>query len=321
VFSVNKRYLVYFVFLLLVVAILTLPFTAVIAQVSPSDLAARSFVTVLADPPQPVQSGSVARTGNPGTGTYYYWIVTTGTAGKSNPAGPFIASAAPATLDSSNFFTITWTPVPNAVSYDVLRTTTLAMPTGACACAITGGTGLTSPTKTDQTNSLGAYTVSTLDPSSLQFRWLNLSSGTGASLLSLFQGNSTSPSLSVSPAGLVANRTKYSGTTLVVADVAKAGWGTTSSQIVGANSKDAAGTIEMDAQGAGPTANATITITFHDGTWTNAPFCVAAMVDGTGTFEIPKVTSTATTLVITRISAPVAGLTYFYTYQCEGAQT
>ena len=88
--------------------------------------------------PQGPTSASVSLIGanGPTSNTIYYWIVSDFLIGNSNPAGPFYAYQAPATLSGSNYETVSWSSVQGAVTYDVLKTTTPQAPTGACACAV-----------------------------------------------------------------------------------------------------------------------------------------------------------------------------------------
>jgi hypothetical protein len=106
-------------------------------------------------PPTNVQiSSSVA-----GSSTYYYWIVTHSGSEVSAPVGPFIAANAPATLGGIYSNSIVWMPAVSGATYDLLRTTTSATPTGACGCAVSSG--ITSSSFTDGLTSTTAYTVST----------------------------------------------------------------------------------------------------------------------------------------------------------------
>lgn len=150
---------------------------------SQQDFNGRSLGLALTDPPLAVQSATVSRTGNPGNVSYYYWIVTQGIAGASSPAGPYVGYSSAATLSGSQFNTISWSVVTNAVTYDVLRTSTPIPPTGACACAV--ATGISGTTQTDQSNSLNAYTVSALTPSDFNMTWTNESKSAGVTELRL----------------------------------------------------------------------------------------------------------------------------------------
>lgn len=147
----------------LIFAICWLPI-AVFAQTTQtgSDYIGKRVQLTLSNAPQPVPNASVFVSGNPGPATYYYWIVTQNGLGASSPAGPFQVINAPNTLSVSNFNQISWATVAGA-TYDVLRTTNTGPPSGACNCAV--ATAVAGNSVSDQSNTLGAYTVNTLDPS------------------------------------------------------------------------------------------------------------------------------------------------------------
>lgn len=92
-----------------------------------------------------------------GTTAYYYWFVSRTSSNVSVPAGPLLVYA-PSSLSSVQNIAVRWTPVGGTVvSYDVLRTTSSATPSGACGCAVAVATALT--TLTDQGAALQSYTV------------------------------------------------------------------------------------------------------------------------------------------------------------------
>jgi len=128
------------------------------------------------------QNGAAAPTGL----TYFYWVVARFSVGNGSPAGPIQGNNAAATLNSSNYFTVFWDAAPGATGYDVLRTTSPSMPSGACACAVASNTSALSAN--DQSNSLSAYTVSTFDPNSLHLYLDNEAQSAGVSHLILRQG-------------------------------------------------------------------------------------------------------------------------------------
>ena len=96
-----------------------------------------------------------------GPTTYYYWFVSHQGGVTSPPAGPFPVYNAPATLGGINTVTVTWNLAPGVTSYDVLRTTTTAVPSGACGCAVAIGTPSATIVDNTPTASLSAYTVNT----------------------------------------------------------------------------------------------------------------------------------------------------------------
>jgi hypothetical protein len=139
----------------------------------------------LAQPPVQVPGATVGLIGNPGNGIYYYWVVARFAVGNSSPAGPFVASGAPITLSASNYFVVSWLPALGATSYDLLRTTSPALPSGACNCAV--ATAITATIANDQANALNTYTVDTFDPNSVTVQIENDATGPGTSALSLRQ--------------------------------------------------------------------------------------------------------------------------------------
>ena len=160
-----------------------------------------SAVTLpLVNPPSAPTSGSVSRTGNPGNATYYYWVVSEFLAGNSSPAGPFIAAQAPSVLSAANYETITWSSVQNALSYDVLRTSSPSPPSGACTCALVIGTS--NVAVVDNGGSLLAYTVNTLDPNSLQMVLDNEAASFGSSRPVARQGSTLQTLILGNPNGI-----------------------------------------------------------------------------------------------------------------------
>lgn len=127
---------------------------------------AQKTITLLpSNLPQQVAGANAARSaGNSGYRLLYYWIVTTTAAGNSMPAGPFTISDAPSALNASNTVTVSWMPAVGGATYALLRTSTPALPSGACSCAV--ATGLTTTSRIDNAESLSAYTVTTFNPES-----------------------------------------------------------------------------------------------------------------------------------------------------------
>lgn len=118
---------------------------------------------------------------------------------------------------------------------------------------------------------------------------------------------STTPDTTINR--LKANR----GTALVSGDFAlSAGWGSTAalSAIAGT---DTGFTVTVTANGAGIAANPTLTLTYKDGTWTNAPVFTVTRGDGnapTTGFWIVQAASTATAAITQFVGLPVAGNAY-----------
>ena len=110
------------------------------------------------------------------------------------------------------------------------------------------------------------------------------------------------------------------GSALVVGDVGGlgAGWGTTASvsSVVG---NDVAGQISILSSGTGQNINAGFTLTFHDGTWTTPPVCLAVRGDGFAPQGIMIANgATATNVSFFFNAVPVAGTTYTLTFLCMG---
>jgi hypothetical protein len=114
------------------------------------------------------------------------------------------------------------------------------------------------------------------------------------------------------------------GTALVAGDFAlSAGWGTTASvgSVLGT---DSAFSFVVTSSGTGQGVGPTVTITFHDGTWTNSPLCVANMGPGNSgltAWLISSVSATQLVLQGTLVSGnftPIAANTYGGTVICVG---
>src|SRR5579864_826689 len=110
------------------------------------------------------------------------------------------------------------------------------------------------------------------------------------------------------------------GSALVVGDVGglSAAWGSTASvsSVVG---NDVAGQISILSNGTGQNINAAFTLTFHDGTWTTPPVCLAVRGDGFAPQGIMIANAaTATNVNFFFNATPVAGTTYTLTFICMG---
>lgn len=114
------------------------------------------------------------------------------------------------------------------------------------------------------------------------------------------------------------------GTALVAGDFAiSAGWGNTASvgSVLGT---DAAFSAVITSAGTGQAAGPTVTLTFHDGTWTNSPICTPAMGPGNNVLAawlIQSVSATALVLQATLVSGnftPAATNTVGLTVSCVG---
>jgi hypothetical protein len=142
---------------------------------------------LLQNPPLPVPAATVGLVGNAGPAIYYFWIVSEYTIGNSNVAGPFMLTPAPNAFSSSNYAQLSWQAALGASSYDVLMTTTPTQPSGACGCAV--ATGVTALTYNVQSNSLSAYTVTTVDPNQYGISAATQAVSAGVSGLTFFAPN------------------------------------------------------------------------------------------------------------------------------------
>jgi hypothetical protein len=133
----------------------------------------------------PVRNANVAVVGNPGNGTYYYWLVTNYTFGQAPVQGPFIAINAPTVLTSGNYVTITPDYLPGA-TVDVLKTTSLTPPSGTGSYALS--TGNTSGAISDQGGALSSYTLNPANPSGQTNCLSTQAVGSGSAHLYLTQG-------------------------------------------------------------------------------------------------------------------------------------
>jgi len=149
------------------------------------------------------------------------------------------------------------------------------------------------------------------------------STGTGAVVLAV------SPTLTGTlTASLISNKriAAHAGTALIAGDfAASSGWGT-SPVISVIQGTDQAGSVTIQAK-ATTGANPTLTLTFHDGTWTQVPVVVCSRTDTVAATGSPSTTVTnqwhvtsvtATTAVFTFVGQPVANSTYGLTFITMG---
>jgi len=113
---------------------LTLSVLALPAQTTPSQLV---FGTGAAPSPTSASTRVVGATGQQ---TLYYWVVARYPSGYSSPVGPASAfqTVGAANLSASNYVVVSWSAMPQATGYDVLRSTTptFPAPAGCTACAV-----------------------------------------------------------------------------------------------------------------------------------------------------------------------------------------
>ena len=107
------------------------------------------------------------------------------------------------------------------------------------------------------------------------------------------------------------------GTALVAGDFAlDANWGA-GAAVSAVTGTDQAWQMTVTAAGI-PALNAGVTLTFKDGTWTNAPICQAQVIGGTGAVADMTGLPTATTWPLVYAAVPVAASTYIITGVCFG---
>jgi hypothetical protein len=175
------------------IAGLLLSFAAALAQSPPPRPATPITTAQITFPvftlnPVPASGAALAVVGQQGLQTVYYWIATNYTVGSANLAGPFPITNAPNVLSGSNYVTIT--PIFPAgsgpASYDLVKTSTPIMPSGACACAVATGVSVGSITN-DQSNSTNSYTVTTFNLTPLTMTMQNEVQSAGVAHLILRQ--------------------------------------------------------------------------------------------------------------------------------------
>lgn len=147
----------------------------------------RQLVLPLQNNPQQVSGISASKVGGgTGSASYFYWVVPVYTIGKGPLSNSAFIGNVVNTLSGSQGVRVSWSVPSNPpASYDLLRTTTPVPPIGACACAV--ATAITLTTQDDTSNSLGAYTVATLNPDTLPLELANEAISTGVSHLILRQ--------------------------------------------------------------------------------------------------------------------------------------
>lgn len=107
--------------------------------------------------PPPVTGLTAEYFGDSGGSTnFYYWVQAIYPSGRANFAGPAHV-VTPAALSKNNVVLVQWNPMPGAIMYDVLRTTSATPPTGTATNAI--AIGKTANSITDNGDALVSYTV------------------------------------------------------------------------------------------------------------------------------------------------------------------
>jgi hypothetical protein len=107
-----------------------------------------------------------------------------------------------------------------------------------------------------------------------------------------------------------------SGTSLTSGDFTLTGWGG-GATITAIHGSDMAHRFTITA-GTAPSISPTVELTFHDGTWMDAPVVIANMSGGTGSVSDLGLTQTATTYTLTYEGLPIATQTYIIDVICIG---
>ncbi len=153
---------------------------------TPPDLTAKTLFFPLLTTLPPVTQANLAIVGNPGNGTYYYWLVANYTFGQSPTSQVFPIFNGPNVLTSGNYVTVTPLYPAGALSVDLLKTTSFAPPSGTGNYAVS--TGNISGPISDQGGALSSYTVAPANPAGDTICLQNRVFGSGTSHLILGQG-------------------------------------------------------------------------------------------------------------------------------------
>lgn len=131
------------------------------AQIGPSPSTNISTQQLTLTPQNPVAPITVFNINPsvPGSTNYYYWTVSHDSLGDTAaPVGPFIAGLT-FVPSAAHPVALAWTVPSGVASVDVLRTTSNAVPTGACACAVV--TATSAAIFSDTVSTTSAYSVAT----------------------------------------------------------------------------------------------------------------------------------------------------------------
>jgi hypothetical protein len=164
-----------------------------VALIGSSLSAQQQSLTLNAGTPAPIITVSAQSASPFGPGMLCYWVVANFPIGKSGPSMPGCAMNVGATVN------INWTPVTGAVSYDLLRTPDVNLPSGSASIALVTAYGTTSFTDSGPASTF-AYTVNTAPPATATFLLDNLNQSAPQVRLSINNGlTSTSFALGVVP--------------------------------------------------------------------------------------------------------------------------
>lgn len=96
--------------------------------------------------------------GTSGTTTAFYVLISNFVGG-SIPSNVVQLNTVPGTLNSTNFVSFIWLPVPGVTSYDLLKLTSSALPSGTATVVLRSALSSTTTSTTDQGGSLSSYTL------------------------------------------------------------------------------------------------------------------------------------------------------------------
>lgn len=104
----------------------------------------------------PVLNASIAGTAG---STQAFYVLIANYVGGSVPSNIITINTVPATLNSTNFVSFIWLPVSGVVTYDLLKLTSAALPSGSNSVVLRAALASTAIGTTDQGGSLSSYTI------------------------------------------------------------------------------------------------------------------------------------------------------------------
>lgn len=116
-------------------------------------------ITLTSPSPKGVDNFGGNIVGAKGNSNYYYWVITKYPIGNSSPFGPIHVVGASDSLSASNYISLSWGQVVNAIGYDIIRTTSPQLPS-SCSCAVVIGT--TTNSVNDIGGVLSSYTITSV---------------------------------------------------------------------------------------------------------------------------------------------------------------
>lgn len=104
---------------------------------------------------------SVTPTGTAGSTTYFYWVYACNQGICSTASSSGTTTTSNATLSSSNYNLVTWTPITGAATYQLARTATNSAPSGTVSDLVGNAAACTTAicTQLDTSNTLSSFTA------------------------------------------------------------------------------------------------------------------------------------------------------------------